>query len=141
MNLDTSTAFGAHVASRLDRDILSWLTTVDARGTPQPSLVWFLWNGTELVIYSRPHTPKVANIARGSRVAVNLESDGDGGDVVVFTGLARVDPAGPTDTEHAAYELKYLDLIKRMGMASYADFTAAYSATIRVTPKKLRGFA
>jgi PPOX class probable F420-dependent enzyme len=138
---DTSTAFGAHVASRLEDDILAWLTTVDARGTPQPSLIWFVWNGTEILVYSRPDKPKLANIARNPRVALNLESDGNGGDVVVVTGQARLDPDGPTAAEHAAFEAKYLKRIKGIGMDSYAGFTAAFSETIRITPERLRGFA
>jgi PPOX class probable F420-dependent enzyme len=138
---DTSTAFGAHAASRLERDFLAWLTTVDGRGTPQPSLIWFLWNGTEVLVYSRPGKPKVTNIARNPRVAVNLESDGNGGDVLVVNGRAHVDPGGPSPAEHAAFEAKYLERIKAIGMAAYADFTDAFSVTIRISVDKVRGFA
>jgi PPOX class probable F420-dependent enzyme len=138
---DTSTAFGAHVASRLERDILAWLTTVDGRGTPQPSLIWFLWNGTEILVYSRPAKPKLANIVTNPRVALNLESDGNGGDVVIVNGEARIDPSGPSPAEHLAFEAKYLEGIKAIGMTTYADFTEAFSATIRITPVRLRGFA
>jgi len=41
--LDTSTEFGQRAERRLRDEKLAWLTTVDAKGTPQPIPVWFLW--------------------------------------------------------------------------------------------------
>ena len=39
--IDTSTEFGAKVASRIEEQKLAWLTTIDSKGTPQPNPVWF----------------------------------------------------------------------------------------------------
>jgi len=54
--IDLSTDFGARVARRLDDEIMIWLTTVRADGTPQPSPVWFLWIDQSILIYSQPNT-------------------------------------------------------------------------------------
>ena len=43
--IDTTTDFGAHVAKHLADDQVVWLTTVRANGIPEPSPVWFLWDG------------------------------------------------------------------------------------------------
>jgi len=137
--LDTSTDLGAHVAARLERESLIWLTTVGADGTPQPTLVWFLWTGSELVVRSRPDKPKLRNIARNPRVALNLESNEEGNDVAVLTGAARVDPVEMAAGEHDAFHRKYADGIDRLG-STYATFADDYSVTVRITPEKLRGW-
>ena len=58
MELDLNTEFGARVERRLREEIVIWLTTVRTDLTPQPSLVWFLWDAETMLIYSKPNTPK-----------------------------------------------------------------------------------
>lgn len=139
LHLDTSTAFGARVLQRLRDEQIVWLTTTGADGTPQPSPVWFLWQEGTLLIYSRPNTPKVRNIARNPRVALNFDGDGRGGDIVVFTGEARLAGDAPPADEVGAYTAKYAEGLRRIGMAPDA-FAREYSTALRVTPTKVRGF-
>ena len=54
---DTTTDFGRRVERRLRDEYLVWLTTVRADGLPQPSPVWFLWDGETVLIYSQPGKP------------------------------------------------------------------------------------
>ncbi len=49
MDIDTSTEFGQRVAGHLANDQVIWLTTVNPDLTPQPSPVWFLWDGETLL--------------------------------------------------------------------------------------------
>jgi PPOX class probable F420-dependent enzyme len=137
-NLDTTTAFGARVADRLHKNIVIWLTTVGADGTPQPIPVWFLWNGREFLVYSEPNKAKLRNIAHRPNVALNLDGDGRGGDIVVVTGAARIVPDEPPASANRDYMTKYHDAILRIGLTD-DGFAAAYSVAIRVTPQKLRG--
>lgn len=136
--IDFSTPFGERAAGRLAKETVAWLTTVGADGTPQPSPVWFLWDGETALIYSQPNTPKVRNIERRPQVALNLDGDGHGGNIIVLTGEARLDPATPPGDQHPAYLAKYGDDIVRIGMDA-ARFAAAYSVPIRFTPTRLRG--
>jgi len=137
--LDFTTAFGQRAAARLQSEEIIWLTTVDDAGMPQPSPVWFLWEGETLLIFSEPKTPKVANIRRSPKVALHFDSDGEGGDIVILTGEAAIVSEGPVAAIPAAYATKYAEGLK--GIKLTADEMAAkYSATIRVTPTKLRGF-
>ncbi len=138
MQIDTATDFGARVARRLDEEIVIWLTTVDSHSTPQPRPVWFLWDGEAFLIYSMPDTHKVDHIHRGSRVALNLNTDETGGDVVVITGDAFADPHAPPADQNEAYVAKYAKHIKNIGYTP-ESFAAAYSVPIRVTPIDLRG--
>jgi PPOX class probable F420-dependent enzyme len=138
MQIDTSTEFGARVVRRLQDEIIIWLTTVAADGTPAPRPVWFLWTGTEFLIYSQPRTAKLRHLGRDPRVALHFNSDDQGGNIVVFTGTARVDAAAPPADREAAYLAKYRTHIQQIGMTP-ESFARAYAVAIRVTPEALRG--
>lgn len=137
--VDTDTKFGAHVAERLENEQVVWLTTVAASGTPQPNPVWFLWNGTEILLFSEPNQSKVRNIGRNPRVSLNLNATKSGGDVTVLTGDARVDTESATPDEIARYTEKYAEGLVDIKMTA-EQFFAAYSVAVRITPDRLRGF-
>ena len=42
------------VSSRLESDDYGWLTTVAKSGQPVPKLMWFYFDGTDVVVYSVP---------------------------------------------------------------------------------------
>jgi PPOX class probable F420-dependent enzyme len=86
--IDRESEFGQRVLRRLEREEIIWLTTCRPEGTPQPSPVWFHWDGEALLIYSQPDTPKLQNIAANPRVALNFNATPTGGDVVVLAGTA-----------------------------------------------------
>jgi PPOX class probable F420-dependent enzyme len=138
MELDLNTEFGARVARRLREERVIWLTTVRPDMTPQPSLVWFLWEAGTLLIYSKPNTPKLRNIEQSPTVALNFDGNGRGGDVVVFTGTAIIDRQAPPVHQVAAYAEKYGPNIAGMNLTP-ASFGQAYSVPIRVTLKSVRG--
>jgi len=136
--LDTTTAFGARVAGRLAEERMIWLTTVRADGTPQPSAVWFLWHEDAFLIYSKPDTPKLRNIERNPTVALHFDGDGRGGNLVIFTGTARVDRSAPPAHQVAPYTQKYGWGFERNGWTA-EQFARLYSVPILVTPTGLRG--
>ncbi|MDQ4044320.1 MAG: TIGR03667 family PPOX class F420-dependent oxidoreductase [Chloroflexota bacterium] len=137
--IDTSTEFGQRVERHLANEQVIWLTTVRADGTPQPSPVWFLREGDTLLIYSQPKKPKVRNIRANPKVALSFNSTPSGGDVVVFTGEASLDGAGPAAVDHPEYMDKYREGI--LGLNSTPErFSAEYSVPIRVRLTELRGF-
>ena len=84
--LDFSTRFGRHVNRRLRQEKIIWLTTVDSNNTPQPRPVWFHWDGETVLIFSERHKAKLRHITGNPRVALNFNTDEDGGDVAVLTG-------------------------------------------------------
>lgn len=138
MHIDLNTEFGQRVARRLQEERIIWLTTVSSDGTPQPRPVWFLWGDDGLLVYSRPDTQKLRHLAVNPKVSLNLDGDGLGGDIVVLTGEARVDPNAPAADQVPAYVEKYLPGFQRIGMTA-AQFARNYSVAIRVTLVKLRG--
>jgi PPOX class probable F420-dependent enzyme len=138
LDLDLNTEFGARVERRLREERVIWLTTVRPDMTPQPSLVWFLWDAGKLLIYSKPNTPKLRNIAQNPTVALHFDSDTHGGNVIVLTGTAIIDRQAPSLDKIPAYAEKYATNIAGMKLTP-ASFGQAYSVPIRVTPARLRG--
>ena len=74
------------VSDRLVSDHYGWLTTVAKSGQPVPRLIWFYYSGVsgaELTVYSMPRAAKVAHIKAHPQVSLNLDSDGNGGGIIV----------------------------------------------------------
>ncbi len=137
---DPATPFGARVARRLQNDHLIWLTTVDTKGMPQPTPVWFLWEeaSSTMLIYSRADAKRLGHLQHNPRVALNFDGDGSGGDIIVITGEAFVSSDDPRADQLPIYVEKYRALITRIQMTP-ETFANVYSVPLRVRPITLRG--
>jgi PPOX class probable F420-dependent enzyme len=136
--IDEATEFGARVARRLREETVVWLTTVTPAGAPLPRPVGFLWDGGEVVsIYSQPGA-RVRNLAANPRVTLNFDGDGSGGDIVVLSGTARVDPDAPPADANPAHLAKYAEQIERFGMTP-ASFAARFSVPVKIRLTRLDG--
>jgi PPOX class probable F420-dependent enzyme len=133
-----NTEFGRKAGRRLKQEVVIWLTTVDAGGTPQPRPVWYDWDGKTFLIFSEPGTGKLRHIANNPNVSLHLSSDREGSEVVVLAGRARVLKRAPAQRQKR-YLRRYASPIRGLGMTG-TGFAGAYSVPIIVTPKKLRGF-
>jgi PPOX class probable F420-dependent enzyme len=136
--LDLTTEFGRRVDRRLREERTIWLTTVSSNLIPQPRPVWFLWNGETFLIFTQPGAYKLKHIARNPNVSLHFDSDGRGGDIVVFTGEAHVIEGKPDEKEVEAYLEKYAEGMKRIRL-SPDGFAKSYRVAIRVKPTGLRG--
>jgi PPOX class probable F420-dependent enzyme len=135
---DTSTEFGARAARRLQDDVVVWLTTVDDAGTPQPAPVWFLWDGESALIYSDSRAKRLRHIQYNPRVALHLDGDGTGGDIVVLTGEVAEAPDEPPVQNNPAYLAKYGERITS-GWGTPEVFASTYSVPLRFRPRRIRG--
>jgi PPOX class probable F420-dependent enzyme len=138
--IDLSTEFGQRVSQRLRDERIVWLTTVRADGRPEPSPVWFLWDGESFVIFSQPDTVKARNIAKRPKVSLNLNSDYYGGDVLIISGEAKIVPDVRAHDAFPALVEKYRGNLDNPGSLSTEQFVSEYSVAIQITPTKLRGF-
>lgn len=136
---DPSTPFGQRVARRLQEEEVAWLTTTGADGTPQPVPVWFLWDGATILIYTLAGARRLEHVRRTPRVAFHFNSDADGDDVVVLTGEARITSDDPPADQNPPYLAKYARRIER-SFKDGPNFAARYPVTMRITPRKVRGF-
>ena len=136
--IDESTEFGARAARHLREEIVVWMTTVTPAGAPVPRPVWFIWDGAETVVmYSRP-SPRIRNLEANPHVTLNFDGDGGGGDIVVLSGTAVVDPDLPAANERPEYLAKYEEHIARIGMTP-DTFARAYSVPVRFELTKIQG--
>ncbi len=136
---DPTTDFGARVVRRLADEPVAWLTVVDGAGTPQPAPVWFLWDGESALIYSRTEAKRLAHLRARPRVALHLNGNDQGGDIVVLTGGIVDAPDEPAPADNPDYLAKYGRRIAS-GWGSAEKFGAQYSVPLRFTPRRVRGF-
>ncbi|MEQ4208622.1 pyridoxamine 5'-phosphate oxidase family protein [Actinopolymorpha sp. B9G3] len=128
----------AEVEARLRDDVIAWFTTVRPSGRPDCVPIWYLWTGDEILIYSRPRTPKLRNLAVHPYVALGLDDTRLGWDVIRLEGEAVADPSYPGLDTIPAYVEKYGDRLAAIGYDSPRAFAADFSVAIVVTVAKLR---
>ena len=130
-----SAAAAARVARLLDSEPVVWLSTVRPDGTPHLVPIWFSWDGDSILIASKPHARKVANLRSNPRVMLALgepEDDFDGG---LLEGVAEILEAPAADVLPASHLRKYRDQMASIGL-SRDEFLATYSLVIRVRPTR-----
>jgi PPOX class probable F420-dependent enzyme len=133
-----NTAAAAFAAARLDRFLSSepvvWLSTVRPDGAPHLVPIWFTWDGSSLLVFSKPGAQKVRNLRANPVAMLALGEPEDDFDVALAE--ARVElfdtPATELPDAHLA---KYADRMAALGL-SPDEFTATYSQVIRITPTR-----
>jgi PPOX class probable F420-dependent enzyme len=132
--------FGERAASRLRAERTIWLVTTGADLTPQPNPVWFLWDGdASVLVYNRPEAFRLAHIDARPEVALHLDGDGRGGDIVVLTGTARRAPDTAAADENPAYVDKYAEPMQRVS-GSTVQFAQDYPVALRIDVRRIRGY-
>jgi len=122
------------VSSRLTSDHYAWLTTVAKSGQPVPRLIWFYFDGTDIFVYSMPTAAKVAHLKAHPEVSLNLDSDGNGGGIIVVGGVATVDATDVDCRDDAPYWAKYDELAAKFGLT---EAMATYSTRLKVTVSRV----
>jgi len=135
MIFDPTTERGAHALRRLETSMAAWLTTVTPEGQPQSMPVWFVWDGSEILVYGDHRARRNRNLGTHPKVSFHLPDDGNGQDIVTIEGTARIDPDVPPPGEHAAYMAKYGGWIDA-AMGGPATFGQTYSMPIRISPTR-----
>jgi PPOX class probable F420-dependent enzyme len=127
--------FTQEVSGRLASDHYGWLTTVAKSGQPVPRLVWFYFDGSDVVVYSEPNAAKVRHIRAHPRVSLNLDSDGNGAGIIIVGGIASVDEDGADPLQDERYRAKYGELAASFGFSE--EFLAAYSTRLKISIDKV----
>ena len=115
-----------------------WLTTVGRTGRPYPAVVWFLWDGSTILVYSLAGAQRLSNIERNPWVALHLDGDGAGGDVVVVQGRARIAPDERPADRVPEFVEKYLDWITGQLHTSPEGFARMCSVPVRIVPTRVQ---
>ena len=111
------------------------LATVDGRGAPHASPVWYLYDGSRIVVSTFKQSQKFANILVNPRVTFVVDRRTVPYYAVIVRGIAE---AGPplTDDELLRMSVHYYgDAVGRQ----YAERGRAENeVTIRITPQRIR---
>jgi PPOX class probable F420-dependent enzyme len=126
--------FTQEVSERLQSAHYGWFTTVAKSGQPVPRLVWFYFDGKDVIVYSEPDAAKVAHIKRHPRVSLNLDSDGNGNGVIGVGGETTIDD-GADPMQDPAYVEKYGEVAKQFGFSE--EFLSAFSARLTIAVDKV----
>ena len=140
MSIDFNSDFGKKALAQLHDEHVVWLTTVGAKtDTPQPNVIWFLFQEDDVIIYTKPGAQRLENIAKNPKVSLNFNSPEDGEAMTVFTGTAIVDPAIKSVIHNHEYVEKYERWMENIGMTPQ-QMNDEFSVPIRITLEKLRGW-
>lgn len=121
---------------RLDSDHVVWLTTVTDDGAPAPYPVWFVVDGDDIVVFSRPSARRVRNIEKRPTVSLNFNSDEHGGDVWILTGRATTTP-DVAPSRAPGYVDKYQASIEHELQMTVEAIDATYNTAIRIRPERV----
>jgi PPOX class probable F420-dependent enzyme len=138
--IDFNSKLGRKAKKLIDSETIVWLTTVGGDLTPQPRPVWFVPDGEDVLIYSKPEDNKVRHIRQHGRVSLHFNTDQWGGDpVLVLTGDANMDAEKRRVHQVAAYVKKYKKDMAELEMTP-EQFAESYSQAIRVKLTGMRGW-
>ena len=127
----------ARVDTRLDTNLMAWLTTVSPAGRPDSVPVWFLrCDDDRFLIYSQPGKVKLRNIDGNPNVALGLDVTDIGRDVIRIEGTAvRAPDHAPAD-QVPEYAAKYAERIGAI-FGTVERFAEGFSEAILITPTRL----
>ncbi|WP_020502568.1 pyridoxamine 5'-phosphate oxidase family protein [Sciscionella marina] len=136
---DLGTPFGERVRRRLHEEQLIWITTVGKDGTPQSNPVGFLLQDNDsILIYNDARANRLDHVIDRPRVCLHFETDGDPGNVVVFTGTAHRAQDIPLPHENPAWLAKHGDNAAR-AFGSVEKFSERFPVPLRVEITRTRG--
>jgi PPOX class probable F420-dependent enzyme len=119
----------------LETETVVWLSTVRPNGTPHMLPIWFSWDGDTVLIASKPHARKVANIRVNPQVMLALGEPDEDFDVALVEGVAEILGAPASAILPATHLRKYRDRMAAIGL-TVDDFLETYSLVIRVRPTR-----
>jgi PPOX class probable F420-dependent enzyme len=139
--LDFNSKFGRTIKKHLKNQYFVWLTTVDAKGMPQPRPVWFIWQDDSFLIFSQPNAYKVKHMRNNPNVSLHFNTSDEAGekDVIIFIGQAVIDKKVLSAHLVKAYLKKYKTGIIGLNMTP-ESFSEEYSTAIRIKPTEVRGW-
>ena len=126
----------SRVDTRLQTNLMAWLTTVSPTGKPDLVPVWFVLRDDDTVlVYSQPSKAKLRNIDANPNVALGLDVTDIGRDVIRIEGTAVRATDHPPADRVPEYVAKYVERIGAI-FGTPERFAEAFSEAIVITPRK-----
>ena len=123
------------VGRLLEFEPVVWLSTVRPDGSPHLVPIWFSWDGKSLLIASKPHARKIANIRTNPKVMLALGEPEEDFDVGLLEGTAEILEAPAAEVLPVGHLRKYRDEMEAIGLI-VEEYLATYSLVVRIRPSK-----
>ena len=137
LTADLPTDRRARVDSRLQTNLMAWLTTVSPAGRPHSVPVWFLVRDDDTILLcSQPGKAKLRNVDANPNVALGLDVTDIGRDIIRIEGTAVRAPDHPPAARVPEYVAKYVERIGAI-FGTPERFSEAFSEAIVITPSRL----
>jgi PPOX class probable F420-dependent enzyme len=133
--MDPQDAATARVSRLLETEPVVWLSTVRPDGLPHLVPIWFSWDGETVLIASKPHARKVANLRVNPRVMLALGEPDEDFDVGLLEGVADILDEPAATVLPPSHLRKYRDQLAAIGL-DRKEFLATYSLVIRIRPTR-----
>jgi PPOX class probable F420-dependent enzyme len=137
--MDTPTVAANRIRRFLEEEPVVWLSTVRPDGTPHLVPIWFGWDGSALVVRSKPDAQKVRNLRANPSVMIALGDAEEDFDVGLVRGRAERVATSDGDALPAGFAAKYGLRIAALGL-SLETFAATYRQVIRIVPEAYLGW-
>jgi len=133
--LDLANDYHAHIDRRLRTEPIIWLAT--ANTAPHLVPMWFLWDGTDITMFSLPGTRKLRDLADNPNVSLALDAADQGYDIVTLRGRATLITDPQVTGLMPAFVEKYASIPRRWPPEEWAQ---RFTQAIRVAPTRLVGW-
>lgn len=126
------------VAKRLEKERIIWLTSVQPDGQPQSAPVWYLHQDDEILVWSYDGA-RVRNLKQNPKVALHLNDDGRGDDIVIIEAEASIDPALGPGSANPEFARRYQPLLDSFNR-DWGWFDRDYPVPLRIRPIRVRAW-
>lgn len=129
----------ARVEHFLRTEEVLWLSTFGTDGFPGIVPIWFSWDGEAILIVSKPHAEKVADMRAMPRVMIALGHAEDDFDVGLIEARAELMDAAIEDFLPESHWVKYAQDLASIGLTR-EEYVRTYSQAIRLVPVRYLGW-
>ena len=138
--MDSSSSLAtARIERFLAEEPIVWLSTVRPDGGPHIVPIWFWWDGTAILVFSKPDAQKVRNLRARPSVMLALGDAEDDFDVGMIRGAAELLDQSTSEVMPAGHLDKYRERMAATGLDG-DDYAATYSQVIRIVPQDFLGW-
>jgi PPOX class probable F420-dependent enzyme len=112
-----------------------WLSTVCPDGRPHLVPIWFWWDGTSVLVASKPNARKIGNLRLNPSCMLAVGDAAADFDVALIEARAELTSIPTRTVLDAGLFRKYRDRMLAIGLER-DEFEATYSQVVRITPNR-----
>jgi PPOX class probable F420-dependent enzyme len=127
------------VSVALETSEVVWLSSVRPDGGPHVVPIWFVWDGTTIVVLSKPAAQKVRNLALRPQAMVAIGEPAASFDVELVEAMAELADVPIDATLLERFARKYAAQLLQAAI-TIDQFAATYSRAIRLRPTRWLGW-